>query len=119
MLALTAASQAVRMPPPLMNPMRGFRMQIDDINDPSQLAAGLKACATYDLRVTLGYVRLSPYWNISTLPASFLATLDATFAQMRTAGVAVIPNFAYMYGKSNFSQDVEPYTLALPRRLRG
>ena len=117
MLALVSASLSLRMPPPLMNPMRGFRMQIDDINDPSQLAAGLKACATYDLRVTLGYVGLSPYWNIST--ASFLATLDATFAQMRTAGVAVIPNFAYMYGKSNFSQDVEPYTLALPRRLRG
>ena len=56
--------------------------------------------------------RPSPYvasrrtWNISTLPASFLATLDATFAQMRTVGVAAIPN-SYMYGKANFSQDVE------------
>ena len=65
--------------------MRGFRMQIDDINDLSQLAAGLKVCATYDLR----HAGLRPPLAVLEhlhAPASFLATLDAT-AQMRTAGV--------------------------------
>lgn len=102
--------------PPLLNPNRGFRMQIDNACLPGKagqdaLEQGLATCKTYNLTVTLMYCYLTRFWNVSLLPSAFLHTdLPQRFASLREAGVTAILNFGYMDGKANFSQDVEPFS---------
>jgi hypothetical protein len=45
------------------------------------------------------------------LPESYIASLESSFEQMRTVGVKVVLNIAYMDGKKNFTADPEPLTL--------
>ena len=102
--------------PPLLNPNRGFRMQIDNACLPGKagqddLEKGLATCKMYNLTVTLMYCYLTRFWNVSQLPDAFLHTdLPQRFASLRKAGVTAILNFGYMDGKANFSMDVEPYS---------
>lgn len=98
----------------VVNPMRGFRHQIDhlcgDPSDPSgrnHVSDGLKVCADLNLTVSLTYCYLSPWWN-RTLPASMLSNLHARLSEMREAGVTALLNVAYEDGKTDFFSDVEP-----------
>ena len=52
---------------------------------------------------------LSPWWNVS-LPAPMLANLHARLGEFRAAGVSVLFNFGYEDGKTDFLDDVEPFT---------
>ena len=108
----------------VLNPMRGFRHQIDGFcgdprdgghkpaSDPTgakAVVAGLKVCHGLNLTVTLAYCYLSPWWNTS-LTATMLANLDANLGAMRAGGVSVLLNFAYEDGKTNYQDDVEPFS---------
>ena len=98
-----------------MNPMRGFRHQIndlcgDDLNDPTgrnHVRDGLDTCAELNLTVALTYCYLSRWWN-DTLPETMLTNLNRQLAHFRAAGVTALLNVAYEDG-GNFSADVEPF----------
>ena len=109
-LALNGSSAGA---PPLLNPNRGFRMQIDNAclsgkAGQDALERGLATCKAYNMTVTLFYCYISRFWNVSQFPENFLQTdLPKRFATLREAGVTAVMNFAYMDGKTNFSQDVQ------------
>ena len=70
---------------------------------------GLATCKTYNITVTLLYCYISRFWNITHFDDAFLKVdLPQRLATLRGHGVTAILNFAYMDGKANFSQDVEP-----------
>lgn len=107
--------------PPLLNPNRGFRMQISNGCLPGKtgqeaLEEGIKVCKLYNMTVTLFYCYISRFWNISQFPEDFLhADLPLRFATLRQAGISAVMNFAYMDGKTNFSNDVQPYSFEMIR----
>jgi hypothetical protein len=113
---------------PVLNPMRGFRHQIDgfcghpakaasskhpaqpaDLDGAQSVKEGIEMCQQLNMTVSLSYCYLSKWWNVS-LPPTMLANLDARLGDMRRAGVSVLFNFGYEDGKTNFQDDVEPFS---------
>jgi hypothetical protein len=106
----------------VLNPMRGFRHQIDgfcgraakhkhpaDPTGAQSVKDGIEVCKQLNMTVSLSYCYLSEWWNVS-LPPSMLANLDGRLGDMRRANVTALLNFGYEDGKTNFQDDVEPFS---------